>query len=132
MIRISKLTDYALVILAFMCTEGEQSHQASDISSNTKIALPTTAKILKQLSKAELLTSQRGVNGGYSLAKKPETISVADVIQALEGPLSIMDCAIDKNNCAIYSNCQINAPWAKINAIIEDALSNCKVIDLIK
>src|SRR5581483_7142066 len=114
MIRISKMTDYALVILAFLTKEPEQFVQTSDIAHNTKVNKPTTAKVLKVLAKHGLLESYRGATGGYKLNRAPEQISVAEIIQILEGPMAIMECNLGKEHCAISRNCGIYAPWNKI------------------
>lgn len=130
MIRISKMTDYALVILAFLTKEPEQFVQASDIAHNTKVNKPTTAKVLKLLAKNGLLESYRGATGGYKLNRAPEHISVADIIQILEGPVAIMECNLGKEYCALSLNCKIHAPWNRINTAIYQALDNIKLCDL--
>ena len=130
MIRISKMTDYALVILAFLTKESTQFVQAGDIALNTQVNKPTTAKVLKLLAKHGLLESFRGATGGYKLTRPPEDISVAEIIQILEGPIAIMECSLGKENCAISRNCEIHAPWNKINTAIYQALDNIKLCDL--
>lgn len=131
MIRISKMTDYALVILAFLSKEPKNYVQANDIAQQTHINKPTTAKVLKILAKCGLLESSRGATGGYKLTKVPTSISVAEIIQSLEGPMAIMDCTLGKEHCAIYNNCEINAPWSKINHVIVQALEKVKLSDLL-
>lgn len=130
MIRISKMTDYALVILAFLTKDPDQFVQTSDIAHNTKVNKPTTAKVLKLLAKHGLLESYRGATGGYKLTKLPEQISVAEIIQILEGPMAIMDCTLGKEYCALSPSCTINAPWNKINTVIYQALDTIKLSDL--
>lgn len=131
MIRISKLTDYALVILAFLSREPQQFAQAGDIALNTKISKPTTAKVLKTLARHGLLESCRGSTGGYRLKKLLENISVADIVQVLEGPMAIMDCSLGQEHCAISTSCEIRAPWNKINQVIIKALETVKLSDLL-
>jgi FeS assembly SUF system regulator len=130
MIRISKLTDYALAIMAFLSKDPERFMQTSDIALNTHIAKPTTAKLLKRLAKQGLLESHRGTTGGYKLIKAAEDISVADIIEVIEGPLAIMDCTLGQDHCAMYKNCAINAPWAQINRVIVKSLDTIKLSDL--
>lgn len=130
MIRISKLTDYALVIMAFLSREPTQFLQTGDIARNTNIAKPTTAKLLKRLVRDGFLESHRGATGGYKLNKSPDQISAADIIESIEGPLAIMDCTLGEDHCAIYQSCAINAPWVQINRTIVKSLSNIKLSDL--
>jgi Rrf2 family protein len=89
MIRIGKMTDYGIVLLSYFVHDEKKAHNARDLSLESSLPLPTVSKILKGLSRAELLVSQRGVKGGYRLAFKPESISVATIIQALEGPIAM-------------------------------------------
>jgi len=124
------MTDYALVILSFLSKETHQFVQASDIALNTQVNKPTAAKVLKVLAKNGMLTSYRGANGGYKLTKTPQEISVAEVIQILEGPMAIMECTLGKDHCAIYDNCAMNASWHKINHVIIQALETVKLSDL--
>jgi FeS assembly SUF system regulator len=130
MIRMSKLTDYALVIMAFIGRDPQHLMQTGDIALNTKIAKPTTAKLLKRLAKSGLLESQRGAAGGYKLAKAPEEISAIEIIESIEGKLAIMDCTLGQDHCAIYNSCTINAPWMQINNTIAKALGTIRLSDL--
>lgn len=130
MIRISKLTDYALVIAAYLGKEPERFVQTGDIALNTHIAKPTTAKLLKKLAKHGILESHRGATGGYKLAKTPADISVANIIEIMEGPMAIMDCTLGQEHCPIYANCSINAPWIQVNRIIVKSLETIKLSDL--
>jgi len=130
MIRISKLTDYALVIMAFLSKDPDNFAQTSDIALNTHIAKPTAAKILKILAKQGLISSHRGTNGGYKITNSPTNISVADVIEVIEGPMAIMDCTLGEQHCAIYKNCSINTPWVQINRVLVKCLDTIKLSDL--
>lgn len=129
MLRISKMTDYALVILTFLTKDPDQFAQASDIAKNTRVNKPTTAKLLKVLAKHGLLESYRGATGGYKLTRQPEQVSVAEIIQILEGPLGIMECTIGKE-CALSTNCSMHTQWQKINSVIYQALDTIKLSDL--
>lgn len=132
MLRISKLTDYAMVILAYMGQEPERVRQASEIAEQTAIAKPTVSKLLKQLTKNNILTSMRGATGGYKLADAPERISIAQIITALEGPVAITECNLGQDHCAISNKCQITSPWLKINAVIYHALASYSLNDLLQ
>lgn len=131
MVRISKLTDYGMVIMAFMANTPDKLFQAREIAQQTQLALPTVSKLLKSLAKHHFLNSLRGVRGGYQLAQLPQDISVVGLIRALEGPIAITECNLGHNHCPTERQCAIRAPWLKINGIITQALKNIKLADLI-
>lgn len=132
MLRVSKLTDYATVVMTHLAHDPEAVHAASDITSATHIALPTVSKVLKQLSKAALLDSRRGANGGYVLIDRPENISVASIIAAIEGPISMTECTVHKGLCDQESSCEIKANWSLINHAVHAALESVSLADLCK
>ncbi|MEY3807079.1 MAG: hypothetical protein RI893_55 [Pseudomonadota bacterium] len=132
MLRLSKLTDYATVILSFMARDTIQVHAAVEIATVTGIALPTVSKILKLLVNADVLVSTRGAKGGYVLARTPETISVAAVINALEGPIALTECSISQQGCEQASGCDIRGSWSLINQTIHNALESVTLADLIR
>jgi FeS assembly SUF system regulator len=132
MLRLSKLTDYATVILSFMARDKIQVHAAMEIAAVTGIALPTVSKIMKLLVNADVLISTRGAKGGYALARVPEKISVATVISALEGPIALTECSISQQGCEQASGCDIHGNWGLINRIIHNALESVTLADLIR
>ena len=132
MLRLSKLTDYATVILSFMARDNTQVHAAMEIASVTGIALPTVSKILKLLVNAKLLISTRGAKGGYVLARAPEKISIAAVISALEGPIALTECSISQRGCVQASGCEIRGNWSLINQTIHNALESVTLADMIR
>ncbi|HKC25951.1 MAG TPA: Rrf2 family transcriptional regulator, partial [Thermoanaerobaculia bacterium] len=90
MFRLTKLTDYGIVLLTHFAQNPERDAQnARELAQETRLPLPTVGKLLKELAHEGLLVSHRGIHGGYALARKPEEISMADVIAALEGPIAI-------------------------------------------
>lgn len=139
MVRISKLTDYAVVIMAYIAevflskTNPNDLHllQAREIASHTHLSLPTVSKLLKILTKHKFLNSLRGVNGGYQLATAPENVSIIDLIQALEGPFAITECNLGHQHCSSETLCAIRSPWLHINEMITKALSSIKLSDLV-
>ena len=131
MLRLSKLTDYATVILSYMARDKNHIHAANEIADATGIMLPTVSKILKMLAKADVLNSIRGAKGGYGLAREPEQITVASVIKALEGPIAITECSISDDNCQQSSGCEIRGNWHMINQTIHDALESVTLADMI-
>lgn len=132
MLRLSKLTDYATVILSFMAKDSNQVHAAMEIAAVTGIALPTVSKILKLLVNADVLISTRGAKGGYALASDPEKITVASVISALEGPIALTECSISHQGCEQASGCGIKGNWSLINQTIQSALESVTLADMIR
>lgn len=131
MVRISKLTDYGMVIMAFIAAAPERLHQAREVAQYTQLSLPTVSKLLKSLAKNQLLNSSRGIRGGYQLKQDPSNITVADLIRALEGPIAITECNLGHSYCPTEQQCAIRAPWLKINGVITDALKTIKLSDLV-
>ena len=96
MIRLGKLTDYGLVLMTYIAHSHDRSlHTARDLAVESRLPLPTVSKLLKELLQGGLLVSQRGIKGGYSLAREPREISVAEVIAVLEGPIALTECSTD-------------------------------------
>src|SRR5512139_1183496 len=91
MIRMSKLTDYAILILAHLA-RASGTLTAHELAGRSRVPLPTVSKLAKELSKAGLVISHRGRNGGYGLARPAEQISVAEIVEALEGPIALTEC----------------------------------------
>ena len=132
MLRISRLTDHAIVVLAHLSRKAHVCvHPAAGIADETAIPQPTVAKVFKQLTRGGLLISTRGAAGGYSLARDPAEISVADVVTAMEGPLSLTACAIEGlNTCDHGEHCQISGHWPLINQAVYGALADVSMLDL--
>lgn len=130
MLRISKLTDYATVILAQLTTLPARLHTAGEVAQATGIAQPTVTKLLKQLQKAQLVTSVRGTHGGYQLSRPAAEISAAAILDALEGPVAITECASHANHCGIEHACRVGHSWQRINTAIHRALSDINLSEL--
>jgi len=131
-LRISKLTDYGTVVLAHLAGDPGAVCSAADVAAATGIAVPTVSKLLKSLARADLVTSTRGANGGYRLARGPREISAADVIDALEGPVSITECSAADSQCDYESVCNVGTSWQRINVAIRRALEEVSLIDLLR
>jgi len=131
-LRISKLTDYGTVVLAYLAGDHDSVCSAADVAAATGIAPPTVSKLLKSLAHADLVTSTRGANGGYQLARDPRLISAADVIDALEGPVSITECSAADSNCDYENFCRVGSSWKRINIAIRHALDEVSLIDLLR
>ncbi|PHS72025.1 MAG: SUF system Fe-S cluster assembly regulator [Cycloclasticus sp.] len=130
MLRVSKLTDYATVILTHIAHQPDELHAASDITQSTGVALPTVSKVLKLLSKANILISHRGAKGGYQLAKKPNETNVAEVITAIEGPIGMTECMTSKGTCEQEPSCEIKGNWSLINRAVYTALEAVTLADM--
>lgn len=130
MLRISRLTDYGTLVLAHLSAGGRQTISAADVASATGIGLATVSKLLKLLAKADLVTATRGAQGGYRLARDPSDISAADVIDALEGPVSITECSASDSHCDFESVCNVGSAWQRINVAIRQALADINLNDL--
>lgn len=129
MLRISKLTDYGTVILADLASRGNVVASAAELAEATGLGLATVRKLLKMLAKSELVQATRGAQGGYRLARDPDSITAADVIDALEGPVSITDCSTNRP-CDIEAQCMVGGAWQRINVAIRRALRDISLSDL--
>ncbi|MDT8438573.1 MAG: SUF system Fe-S cluster assembly regulator [Wenzhouxiangellaceae bacterium] len=130
MLRISKLTDYATVVLADMAGRDGACCPASVIAEDTRLEAPTVAKVLKMLARAGLIESVRGVNGGYRLIERPEQLSVAAIIRAMEGPIALTECGLEPGLCAREHDCELRGNWQRIGETVEQALEQLSLADL--
>ncbi len=129
MIRLTKLTDYGIVLMSHLAAEPTELMTASSLSQATQLPLPTVSKILNALSREGLLVSHRGVNGGYGLVRGPRDISVADVIAAMEGPIAMTECS-DLGECEQESFCMVRGNWQRINDAVRNALNGISLEEM--
>ncbi len=131
MIRITKTTDYGIVLLTYMAESPEQRYNASELAEDTQLPSAMVSKILKILARENLLDSHRGVNGGYSLARGPREITVSEIIAALEGPIAITECIDDSpGECSQEPVCPLRSNWQLINNAIRSALDGLRLSDM--
>ncbi len=130
MIKIGKMTDYAMLILSEMAKTPEAVLSANSLAETLYLNLPTTSKILKMLSDAALVQSVRGADGGYKLAKSANTISIVDVITAMEGGVALTECCEVKGKCVINSMCTMRENWRRINRMMDNMLSKFTIVDM--
>jgi FeS assembly SUF system regulator len=130
MLRISRLTDYATVLLAALAAAPERVQTAACLAEQTKLALPTVSKLLKQLQRAGLVASTRGLRGGYQLARPATEISAAAILDALEGPFAITDCASGHDKCELEKNCRVGHAWQRLNLTIRRSLHEVSLAQL--
>jgi FeS assembly SUF system regulator len=130
MLRISRLTDYATVLLAALADEPARVQTATALAEQTHIAAPTVSKLLKQLQRAGLVTSTRGLHGGYQLSRPATQISAAAILDALEGPVALTDCAAGHGNCEIEESCRVSRVWQRLNLAMRRALYDVSLAQL--
>jgi FeS assembly SUF system regulator len=130
MLRISRLTDYATVVLAALADEPGRVQTASALAERTHLALPTVSKLLKQLQRAGLVSSTRGLRGGYQLSRPAAQISAAAILDALEGPLALTDCSGGHGRCGIERTCRVGHAWQHLNLAIRRALNDVSLAQL--
>jgi FeS assembly SUF system regulator len=129
MLRLSKLADYGTQVMSYMARD-LAVHSASEVSAGLGIAAPTVSKILKMLVRKNLVDSVLGAKGGYMLARHPAEISVAEIIHAMDGPISITECS-GTTTCYRESTCSTRSNWQGINHIIQDALEKVNLAEMI-
>jgi FeS assembly SUF system regulator len=130
MLRIARLTDYATVLMVRLAHEPARCFSAAQLGEELRVPLPTVAKLLKRLLQAQLLTSIRGAGGGYTLAHAPHSISVADVVRAIEGPVALTECSLGHGNCSLEPNCATRANWQLISDAVRVALEAVSLADM--
>jgi Rrf2 family protein len=132
MLRLSKKSDYALISMKHLATraDGGASSSAREISESYDIPLELLAKVLQRLVRARLLVSVQGTRGGYRLGRRAQLISVADVIQAVDGPVTVTACSPDDHNCDQYTKCSIRDPLWKIKNRILESLTTVSLAEM--
>ncbi len=131
MLRLSKKADYALMAMKHLANRGDRaSSSAREIAEQYDIPIELMAKVLQRLVRRGLLTSQQGTRGGYQLARNPHNISVADVIQAIDGPVTVTACSTEEATCDQYSKCNVRDPLWRVRERILTALGDCSIAEL--
>lgn len=131
MLRLNRLTDYAVVVLAQMTQHPEQTVTAPQLSQDSVVPLPTVSKLLNLLAREGLIKSQRGASGGYALGRPAESISVADIVQAVEGPIALAACVEGTtDHCEVEQLCPMRGNWNKVNSAIRGALEKLTLADM--
>ncbi len=130
MLRMGKLTDYATVVLASLAQDAARHRAAADLAETTRLKLPTVSKVLKGLQRAGLVTSSRGPRGGYLLARPPEDITAAQILDVFEGPIAITECSGASSRCGIERQCRVGSAWQRVNLAIRRALDDVTLYEL--
>lgn len=130
MLRISKLTDYGTMVLAQLASKERGLTTAGELALATHLGRSTVSKLLKSLAHAGLVVSERGARGGYALARPPQDISAAEIIDALEGPVTLTECSSGHGSCDLETYCRVGMAWQRINLTIRRALQQVTLADL--
>lgn len=132
MIRIRWETDYGVILLSYLAQDPMgRVHTAREAAEWSHLPLPIVSKILKTLSREGILVSHRGVYGGYSLAGRPEDISLAKVVQALEGPIGITECASHPGSCDKETGCPVRVNWVRISRAFRESLEKISLSEML-
>jgi FeS assembly SUF system regulator len=129
-LRISKLTDYATLLLALLAKEAASRHTAAGLAGRSRLPATTVSKLLKQLQRSGLVESARGLHGGYRLARPARQITAAAILDALEGPLALTECATGHSQCDLQSSCSVGGSWQRINQAVRQSLQEITLAEL--
>ena len=122
MLRVTKLTDYATLVLTVLAARPDEVLSATELADHAGLEVPTVAKLLKPLAQAGLVAGFRGSNGGYRLARPATGVSLVEIVEAMEGPLGMTECSVHAGACGIEHSCGVRANWRRINDVVADAL----------
>lgn len=132
MIRITRQTDYGIILLTHLAAEPPETiHAARDAAKACRLPLPMVSKILKTLAREGILVSHRGVKGGYSLARDPDLVTVGDIIRALEGPIGMTECSLNPGTCEQEQLCPVRINWQRISLAVREALEKIPLSEMI-
>ncbi len=129
MLRISKMADYATIIMVYLARKKTLCN-VNDIASATHLAKPTVSKLLKRLTRAKLLSSKLGANGGYRLDRQDDAISLADIVAAIDEHSGLTTCSHQQGQCALEEVCDVRGHWQLISQIVLDSLNNVSLQSL--
>jgi len=129
MLRISKLTDYAILMMVELARGGEMM-SAQALAARIHVEAPTASKVLKLLAGNGLVESYRGANGGYRVKRAAAQISVAEVIAAIEGPIAMTECSVEEGLCSQEDNCELRSNWQRISLAVAQALREVSLAEM--
>ena len=132
MLRVSRLTDYATVVMTCIAAHPDDVLSTAQIADETRLELPTVSKLLKSLGHAGLVESFRGVNGGYRLARPAQAITLAEIVEAMEGPIGMTECGVTEGQCEREAQCGVRGSWQRINSVLDRALRAVSLADMLR
>jgi len=133
--RLSKITDYGVVLLSHLASrtadaDPQSPHAAREVALEVDLPLPVVSKVLKLLARRGILESHRGSKGGYSLTRSPAEITVSEMVDALEGPVALTECNVGPHLCEHEVGCPVRGPWQVINRVVQAALDRVTLADI--
>lgn len=131
MLRVTKLTDYATVVLSTLAEAPERVHNATELAERAHLEQPTVSKLLKTLAQAGLVQGFRGSAGGYRLAMPPSQISLIQIVEAIEGPLEMTECSGEHSSCEHETRCGVRSKWLRINDVVANALRGVSLAEML-
>ena len=131
MLRVTKLTDYATIVLTVLAEGPGRVHSAAGLAERAGLEVPTVSKLLKPLAHAGLVDSFRGSNGGYRLARPAAGISLIEIVEAIEGPVGMTECSGEHSSCELESHCGVRGNWRHINDVVADALRGISLAQML-
>lgn len=129
--QITRETDYAIRCVQYLCKNPSEIKMVDEIASEMKIPKSFLAKILQKLTKAKIARSYRGVKGGFIPARRPEDINLLEVVEAIEGPIAVNTCVVDKKSCGFSDTCSVHPVWVSIRKEIEQRLKSVNFRNLV-
>jgi FeS assembly SUF system regulator len=132
MLRVSRLTDYATAVMTCIAAHPDDVLSTAQIADEAHLELPTVSKLLKSLGHAGLVESFRGVNGGYRLARPAGAISLAEIVEAMEGPIGMTECGVSEGQCDREAQCGVRGSWQRINSVLDGALRAVSLADMLR
>ncbi len=129
MLRISKMTDYAILAMVELARDGGKL-SAQRLAERVHVEAPTVSKVLKLLAQAGLVVSSRGASGGYRVARNADNINVAEVIAAIEGPIAMTECSIEQGLCTVEHSCSMRSNWQRISLAVASALREVSLAEM--
>ena len=130
MLRISKMTDYAIMVMVELSASRGEVHSAHALAESSHLELPTVSKVLKLLVKTGLVKSFRGASGGYILERKAQDISVAEISAAIEGPIAMTECSAEEGLCAQEAICSLRGNWQRISVAVAEAMEGVSLAEM--
>ncbi|MET0402269.1 MAG: SUF system Fe-S cluster assembly regulator [Cystobacter sp.] len=135
MLRMSKMTDYGIVLLTELARASGETRTAKELAASTHVPLPSVSKVLKGLQGSGLLVSHRGASGGYGLSRSAQDILLTEILAALEGPVAFTECGAHgtpqaSGPCELETVCRVRGHWRVINRALQDALGRLTLADL--